>query len=127
MVICGAGKFDQPMRVWNAIRDSFAVAEGHGRVKANFGAANNIDSKKPKPPDMLINVVVEFPGVMPLIAEIQIHYRPVLELKEAEHFMYEIRRACCVQELTGAPLVEPGAASRGGGKCANSRKSARKS
>ena len=71
-------------------------------------------------------VVVEFPGVMPLIAEIQIHYRPVLELKEAEHFMYEIRRACCVQELTGAPLVEPGAASRGG-KCANSRKSARKS
>ena len=51
-------------------------------------------------------MVVEFPGVMPLIAEIQIHYRPVLELKEAEHFMYEIRRACCVQELTGAPLVE---------------------
>ena len=30
---------------------------------------------------VLVNVVVEFPGIMPLMAEVQIHYRPVLELK----------------------------------------------
>ena len=33
---------------------------------------------------MLANVVAEFEGHMPLVGEIQIHYRPILELKEAE-------------------------------------------
>ena len=50
-MICGAGKHDQPLRVWEAIREGFRVVEGHGRVKANFGADNNIHSKRPKPPD----------------------------------------------------------------------------
>ena len=48
----------------------------------------------------LINIVVDFPGFVPVVAELQIHYRPILELKEYEHhFLFEITRAKRVEEL----------------------------
>ena len=31
--------------------------------------------------DMLINVVIEVDGCMPVFGEIQVHYRPILDLK----------------------------------------------
>ena len=71
MVVCGTGQFSQPKMVWDKIHASFDVREGHGHVKPNF-------SVKDRPPDMLINVVIETPDHMPVIGEIQIHYRPCL-------------------------------------------------
>ena len=48
----------------------------------------------------LINLVVNFPGHAPVVGELQIHYRPILELKEYElHFHYEIMRAKGMAEL----------------------------
>ena len=48
----------------------------------------------------LINLVVDFPGHAPVVGELQIHYRPILELKEYElHFHYEIMRAKGIREL----------------------------
>ena len=48
----------------------------------------------------LINLVVDFPGHAPVVGELQIHYRPILELKEYElHFHYEIMRAKGISEL----------------------------
>ena len=48
----------------------------------------------------LINLVVDFPGHAPVVGELQIHYRPILELKEYElHFHYEIMRAKGIGEL----------------------------
>ena len=29
----------------------------------------------------LVNIVIEFPGFAPVVGELQIHYRPILELK----------------------------------------------
>ena len=48
----------------------------------------------------LMNLVVDFPGCAPVVGELQIHYRPILELKEYElHFHYEIMRAKSIGEL----------------------------
>ena len=74
MIVCGTGQFSQPKMAWDRVHAGFEVQEGHGHVKPNFNVTN-------RPPDMLINVVIETPGHMPVIGEIQIHYRPVLELK----------------------------------------------
>ena len=64
MIVCGTGQYAQPLSVWQRVRDAFDVREGHGHVKPNFLVKN-------RPPDMLINVVIEFPGFMPVIGEIQ--------------------------------------------------------
>ena len=77
MVVCGTGQHSQPKMAWDKIHAGFDVREGHGHVKPNF-------SVKDRPPDMLINVVIDTPDHMPVIGEIQIHYRPVLELKVGE-------------------------------------------
>ena len=74
MIVCGEGEYSQPWRAWEKIRDAFDVRDDHGHVKPNFLVSN-------RPPDMLINCVIEFPGYMPVVGEIQIHYRPILELK----------------------------------------------
>merc|ERR1712185_133490 len=50
---------------------------------------------------MLLNVVVGFEGYgIKVVGEIQIHYRPILELKENEmHLFYEMERAAAIAEL----------------------------
>ena len=68
---------------WDKIHAGFDVREGHGHVKPNF-------SVKDRPPDMLINVVIDTPDHMPVIGEIQIHYRPVLELKVCQLTKYVV-------------------------------------
>ena len=74
MIVCGTDQHWQLKMAWDQIHANFDVREGHGHVKPNFSVTN-------RPPDMLINVVIDTPDHMPVIGEIQIHYRPVLELK----------------------------------------------
>ena len=94
MVVCGTP--EQLWATWRAIRDGFDVRDGNGRVKNNFAPKNTF-----KPPDMLLNIVVGFDGYgMPVVGEIQLHYRPILELKENEmHLFYEMERAASIAEL----------------------------
>ena len=67
---------------------------GHGRLK------NNLFVEALRPPDLLVNVVVEPPGSHPLVGEVQIHLREVLLLKEdAIHRLYEIMRASSIDVL----------------------------
>ena len=60
MIVCGTGQFSQPKMAWDRIHAGFEVREGHGHVKPNF-------SVNDRPPDMLINAVIETPGHMPVI------------------------------------------------------------
>ena len=74
MVVCGRGRYAQPWLAWERICAAFGVKVGRGHVKPNFLAKN-------RPPDMLINCLIEFDDPMRMFGEIQIHYRPILELK----------------------------------------------
>ena len=65
------------------------VTHGSGLCCATCRLKNNFRSAQNRPPDILINVVVEGDGFAPLVGEIQIHLRSVLILKEMEHFHYE--------------------------------------
>ena len=39
-------------------------------------------------PRRLLNLVFDSPGRASVVAELQIHYRPILELKENEHHFF---------------------------------------
>ena len=85
-VVCN--DIDALDRAWASVRDGFKVCDGHGRLK------NHLRTKEERPPDMLVNVVLDGAGAPPATAEIQIHLREVLSLKEAViHRMYELIRA----------------------------------
>ena len=103
-VVCGTA--EHLMQAWSAIEEEFNVKKT-GRLKANWKATS-------RPPDMLVNVHVEFPGFMPLVGEIQIHYRPILVLKESVyHLFYEITRAKRCSELVPQPPTAAAAAANG--------------
>ena len=104
MVVHGTGQYDGPLSTWEKIRDRFDVRKGHGKC-----AAWRFNKQNFMPPDMcvsvaqqsgvgspvlvcrrLINVVYESPAHAPVVAEIQIHYRPILELKVGAFSAYDI-------------------------------------
>ena len=62
---------------WSRIREGFHVREGHGRLKNNLFA-------EMRPPDLLVNVVVEPPQYFPIIAEVQARCRCNNRLPEAQ-------------------------------------------
>ena len=79
---------------WATLASGFDVREGHGRLK------NNLTSQVPRPPDLLVNVVVEPPGCHSLMGEVQIHLRDVLLLKEDTiHRLYEVVRTSSLEAL----------------------------
>ena len=80
---------------WNALASSFDVRAGHGRLK------NNLFTDAQRPPDLLVNVIVEPPGRLhAIVAEVQIHLRDVLLLKEdVIHRLYELERANSMNAL----------------------------
>ena len=57
--------FNAFAEAWSRIREGFRVREGHGRLKNNLFA-------EMRPPDLLVNVVVERPGYFPIIGEVQV-------------------------------------------------------
>ena len=53
-----------------------------------------------RPPDVLVNVLVEPPGMLAIVGEVQLHMRDILLLKEsAFHRLYEIVRASSIGAL----------------------------
>ena len=54
---------------------------------------------EPRPPDMLVNVVVDVPDAPSITGEIQIHLYDILRAKEEGHHLYEITRAASVERL----------------------------
>ena len=90
-VVCE--NFDLVAEAWGRIESAFDVREGHGRIKSNWLTTEL------RPPDMLINVMVEKPGMPPLAGEIQIHLREIILAKEATHRLYEISRAASIEKL----------------------------
>ena len=61
---------------------------------------NNLWTEAERPPDMLLNVVVEPPGMPSIVGEVQLHLREILVLKESSlHRMYEIVRASSIDAL----------------------------
>ena len=86
---------DDLSSAWNALASGFDVRAGHGRLK------NNLFTDAQRPPDLLVNVIVEPPGRLhALVGEIQIHLRDVLLLKvDAIHRLYEIERANSINAL----------------------------
>ena len=65
---------------WGRIREGFRVREGHGRLKNNLFA-------EMRPPDLLVNVVVEPPGYFPITGEVQVRSRDSTRLPEAQSLL----------------------------------------
>ena len=89
------GGFDAFANAWSTLSNGFDIKEGHGRLK------NNLWTEVERPPDMLVNVVIEPPDNMPsIVGEVQLHLREILVLKESSlHRMYEIVRASSIDAL----------------------------
>ena len=79
---------------WSVLSAGFDVKDGHGRVKTNLWTSAE------RPPDVLVNVVVEPPDSMPTVGEVQLHLREILVLKESSlHRLYELVRASSIDAL----------------------------
>ena len=97
------------------LEKAFDIREGHGRLKNNYATAGmpnddpKVFAKNQKPPDMLMNAVLDVEGCMSMPAEIQVHHEEILELKESKvHLLYEIARAKSISILRGS-VVPPSA------------------
>ena len=91
VILGGFGAFAD---AWSTLSDGFGVKDGHGRLK------NNLWTEAERPPDVLVNVVVEPPGMPPIVGEVQLHLREILVLKESSlHRMYEVVRASSMDAL----------------------------
>ena len=88
------GDFDAFADAWSTLSGDFDVRDGHGRLK------NNLWTEAERPPDVLLNVVVEPPGMPSIVGEVQLHLREILVLKESSlHRMYEVVRASSMDAL----------------------------
>ena len=56
--------YDAFAAAWARIKDTFNVREGHGRLKNNLFDPS-------RPPDLLVNVIVEPPGYFSVVGEVQ--------------------------------------------------------
>jgi hypothetical protein len=105
MVVCRRGKKsgDLIYRTWKQLEQAFDIRKGHGRLKNNYATAGILEGPKhQKPPDMLMNAVLDVEGCMSMPAEIQVHHEEILELKESKvHLLYEIARAKSIDILRG--------------------------
>ena len=91
------GSFDELAEVWPTLSDGFDVKDGRGRLK------NNLWSEEERPPDMLVNLLVEPPDMPSIVGEVQLQVREIMVLKEASlHRIYEVSRASSI----GALLAE---------------------
>ena len=96
------GDFDAFADAWSTLSDGFDVKDGHGRLK------NNLWTEAERPPDMLLNVVVEPPGMPSIVGEVQLHLREILVLKESSlHRLYEIVRASSIDTLLAESARAP--------------------
>jgi len=99
MVVCKSCKESGNIlhRTWKQLEDAFNISKDHGRLKNNFATAGIQD---PKPPDMLINGVLDIEGAMVMPMEIQIHHEEIYRIKESKvHLLYEIVRAKSIDIL----------------------------
>ena len=88
------GGFDAFADAWSTLSSGFDIEQGHGRLK------NNLWTEAERSPDLLVNVVVEPPGMPPIVGEVQLHLREILVLKESSlHRMYEVVRASSITAL----------------------------
>ena len=92
VILGGFGAFAD---AWSTLSGDFDVRDGHGRLK------NNLWTDAERPPDVLLNVVIEPPGdIPPIVGEVQLHLREILVLKESSlHRMYEVVRASSMDAL----------------------------
>lgn len=87
--------FDTLADAWSQLEAGFDVRDGHGRLKASAReraarllwltalAQNNLWTEAERPPDVLINLLVAPPAMPPIVAEVQLHLREILVLKES--------------------------------------------
>ena len=73
-IVCA--DMDGAVAAWQDVEQGFGVRDGHGRLK------NNWFTREPRPPDMLVNVVVDVPDAPSITGEIQIHLHDILLAKE---------------------------------------------
>ena len=86
-IVCSDG--DTLLEAWSLISSptGFDVRPGNGRLK------NLMATTLPRPPCMLINVIVDSDdGHRPVLAEVQIELRSIIELAMAQHTARMVRR-----------------------------------
>jgi hypothetical protein len=106
MIVCCGGKEsgDTIYQTWLQLKKAFGIKKGNGRLKNNFATAGILEGDKhQKPPDMLMNIILNVEGCMAMPAEIQVHHENILDLKESKmHLLYEIYRAESINSLQGS-------------------------
>eukprot|EP00957_Ditylum_brightwellii_P130697 9970596-Ditylum_brightwellii.AAC.1 len=105
MIVCYGGKQsgETIYQTWLQLEMAFDIKKDNGCLKNNFGTAGILKGDKhQKPPDMLINVILNVEGCIPMPAEIQVHHEEILELKESKmHLLYDIYWAESIKSLQG--------------------------
>jgi hypothetical protein len=83
--------------------DPTNVIAGGAEDEADRGSNGQMSNGQVGLPHLLLNVWCNVPGVqhMRIIAEIQIHYGPVLEIGKGDHKLYEIVRAKSMASMLG--------------------------
>eukprot|EP00957_Ditylum_brightwellii_P012586 951346-Ditylum_brightwellii.AAC.1 len=74
MIVCRGGKEsgDTIYQTWVQLKKAFGIREDNGRLKNNFATAGILKGGKyQKPLDILMNVILNVEGCMPMPAEIQ--------------------------------------------------------
>jgi len=106
MVVCRGGEEsgDTIYQTWTQLQKAFDIKKGNGRLNNNFATAGMTKGDQhQKPPDMLMNIILNVDGCMPIPAEIQVHHEEILILKETKtHLLYEIYRAKSIEDLRGS-------------------------
>ena len=78
---------------WRVVRLKNKFLEATEEM-AGRGSGNNALAS----PNLHVNVIFGEDGPMPIVAEIQIHYQPVIELKKCSHKLYQVTRANAAED-----------------------------
>ena len=99
-IVCADGDF--LLKAWSLISSptGFDVRPGNGRLK------NLMATTLPRPPCMLINVIVDSDdGHRPVLAEVQLELRSIIELAMAQHKVRALRRVLSCRGVRLFPRV----------------------
>ena len=78
---------------WEHVRDS--------KMWRVIRMKNKFRDERLTSPNLHVNVLFSASSAAPIVAEVQIHYVPVIELKKSSHKLYQITRADSAREARG--------------------------
>ena len=97
-IVCVDG--ESILEAFNRCSRHFMITPEHGRAKNDFGTSVPV-------PRMLLNVIVDDPDSLPVIAEIQIHLLGIYKIKELNHRCECLRARASSDLMPGLSFTVP--------------------